>query len=1158
MVREASEDLLRAFCTRLWRLQKASGLTQGALARQVGLSERQIWAILNGRIKQRPDWTVVQAVISACLDYAVETNRVFPGGLDDENAWWRQYQDLEDDVAITSRSAATLLPQTDARWSRGIQINRGGANFQLNVFTESSDDAVLPASPQEFRADLVSFLRKLDVTACREYLPVYLPADSDVTQMAGPTRMFGKVRRSTEENENRPGFGQPAIPWRISSGGHSRYELPADHDRLTESAQPWEQIESAHDRIVVLADPGMGKSWLIRTQTHRLAQAAWASLAGPVSTTDDVLIPIPIRADVLASSPGRTLAEVVSSYFVEQDMLAPRSRQLMQDRITHGDVALLLDALDEVPREASSQGAQTPRKRLEDLLRNWTDHCTGTARCVITSRLAGYSGPPVSGAWEIELLPFSHKDTMTAIQAWDLPAAAAQWIHGQMREPAVAAMARTPLLLALLCSRATDLSDRNLVRVSRSGLYDATVWHFLSASHRSVDQGAPASATDPNERQMLLQVLGRIAITFATTDDGWMDRMSHQELLAAIHASGDDTIAGLGGSASAVLDRLVGQVGVLVPDGNPAADEPSYRFIHRTFAEYLVARHLRNISHAARMRIVKAHQWFDADWAEVIPMLAGLLATERPGDARALAKHFLTQRRDPLYWAFRTLLRIIGEDPAIHRLFTDTEARRVAKQVTRLISREATQIELIGALRAIPMWPPALTDALLSALSSYRMRDAAASALAGRDDPRVTDALLSQLSHDSAGLTGKAAAEALAGRDDPRVTDALLTLLNHEGTFSDVKEATAEALAGRDDPRVTDALLSVLNDSSEFYRVKRAAAQALAGRDDPRVTDALLSVLNDSSEFYPVKRAAAQALAGRDDPRVTNALLSSLADRNSDVKEAAAWALAGRDDPRVTDALLSRLHDQNEYPQVQLEAAKALAGRNDSGVTEALSRFVGSYRPRYDWGTTQLFPEYGLDDDILTRLRYLLARLVKRDQYRHRQSWYVQKKALREAQAGRYEPWVIDALLSRLSDRRRYHRREAIDALSGTNEPRVTAGLLNRLTDRDVLIRLAVVETLAGRKEPRVAEGLLTRLADREWAVRWAAFDALAGRDDPAILIWLCRRNFYALRPRDRVVCFYLANEVADRIYPKLSHQKPWVRRRLYQLTRLAIRPRSV
>lgn len=322
-----------------------------------------------------------------------------------------------------------------------------------------------PVTQERFRADVLELLARLDTAACTGYLPGYLPRDVDVTRMARTVRVLGQVRRGLATDE-------PGLDSRHGAAGGDEarmYALPAERAERAGGRQPWDQLAGEYSQLVVLADPGMGKSWLIRAETHRLAWAAAGLLADSSTGVEEVLIPVPIRADVLAAAPGRELAEVVVGYLAEEGLLAGRSAAPMRERIAAGGVVLLVDALDEVPREAVAVGGQAPGKRLQDLLRHWAAGCPGTARCVLTSRLAGYTGPPVPEAHEAELLPFTTQDTQTALQTWELPARAVSRIDRLLGHPAVAGMARVPLLLALICSLAADPDYRDALPTTRVG-----------------------------------------------------------------------------------------------------------------------------------------------------------------------------------------------------------------------------------------------------------------------------------------------------------------------------------------------------------------------------------------------------------------------------------------------------------------------------------------------------------------------------------------------------------------------------------------------------------------------------------------------------------------------------------------------------------------
>jgi HEAT repeat protein len=857
----------------------------------------------------------------------------------------------------TEGVSAGGVPAVVVSGSQGVQVNIGGPGLQANVFATGVDAGRSAVTPDEFRSDVVALLRAVDDWACRAALPPHLAPGADVLQMARTVRLLGRVRRP--QGQHAPKDTDP------TRGRERVYTLPAERDdRSGEPPQPWEQTVSDHDWLVVLADPGMGKSWLLRLEAHRLASAALAQLKESAAIAD-VAVPVPVRADVLAAAPGRSLAEAAAGYLTAQGLLSARSEGLMRELIASGGAVLLIDALDEVPREAA-RGGQAPRKRLEDQLRRWAERCPGRTRCVVTTRLAGYSGPPVLGAREAELLPFTPTDIDAAVRAWELSAQADGWLRGRLSDPAAAGMARVPLLLALICSLAADPHGRQEdLPQTRAGLYAAVVWQFLSGAHRAVEHGAPAPALDQGGRQALLRILTQIAVTFADTSRGWVDRMPHTELLDAIRSAGD-ALADVGGSPAAVLDRLAGQAGILVPVGNPAGGEQDYVFLHRTIAEYLVARHLCDLPAESRMAIIVEHQWFDPDWAEVIPMLGGMLSSRQDG-APTLIGHFLDQRPDPLHYAFRTALRILSDAPNRDRLLTSRQESELSRRIRGLLTRDHTSDMLTGVLATASAWPRPVTTALLALLGDHNqhVRHAAILALAERDTPEITAALLTRLTDHNLKVR-YAASWALAERDTPEATAALLTRLTDHNP--NVRQTTVRALAGRDAPEVTTALLTRLTDDDPDVRrmtvavlakrdtpevttalltrltdhdpsVRYAALDVLAERDTPSVTAAVLTRLNDRDSV--VRAAAFHALGRRDTPEVTAALLSHLTNRKASVRRAAVLEVVERDTPETTAALLTCLNDYNWF--VRDAAANALAGRDEAVILLRLTR-LGSWR----------------------------------------------------------------------------------------------------------------------------------------------------------------------------------------------------------------------
>jgi predicted NACHT family NTPase len=279
-------------------------------------------------------------------------------------------------------------------------------------------------------------------------LPSYLGGSRDVTSLSRDVLVRPGVRGS------KPGQDP-------ESRGHQPYALAADRDRRA-AAKPelWLEAAANHDRLIVLADPGLGKSWLIRSETRRLARAALSDLA---DSGRAVIVPVPLRCDQLAAGEGPDLPSRAAAFLTAQGLLPDRSRDLLAAKIAAGEAVLLLDALDELTT------SQTGSVRA--VVAAWADQPNAPARCVITSRIAGYTGPPLSGAVEVELQPFTQDDVREFIRAWRLPMAGENQLTGRIREaPAVAAMARIPLLLAMLCSLVSQPGTRTLP-ATRTGLY---------------------------------------------------------------------------------------------------------------------------------------------------------------------------------------------------------------------------------------------------------------------------------------------------------------------------------------------------------------------------------------------------------------------------------------------------------------------------------------------------------------------------------------------------------------------------------------------------------------------------------------------------------------------------------------------------------------
>ena len=909
------------------------------------------------------------------------------------------------------------------------------------------DSQPVTVTAEEFAGDVRALLEALAEQAAHGRLPSYLWGRADVLALSREVKVRSGIRKGASDEAH------------AASG--QAYALAADRGGQRSETMPWPEAVAAHDRVVVLADAGLGKSWLIRTETRRLASTALAQADDDFAK---VVIPVPLRCDQLAAAEGPDLPSRAASFLAGEGLLAARSRGPMTERIRAGRAVVLLDALDELTSDEAGM--------VRGLIESWSRRAGPQVRvrCMITSRIAGYAGPPLPGAAEVELQPFTPGDVTQVTRAWQLPAAAERELMGRASDPAVAAMARVPLLLVMLCALASEQSAGSELPRTRGELYERVLRWFLTRAHRSAGDPATQPLTDI-QVEALLDLLAPIAFTFAASPGGWTDLMSLKDLFGAIRDAGP-AFTDLGQPPNQVLTDLSADAGILVPDRDPRdGRRPRYLFLHRTFAEYLVARHLATRPADDYLPVIAQHQWFDPDWENVIAMFGGQLDS---AGARELIEHLLASDPDPFWHALLTAMTVAGERPDADTTLTGAQAARLA-QATGMLLRDVFGRDLISdRMVRVTHLPQCVREVLLASLNDpdAGVRERAVQSLAGRGDQEVTSALLARLD-DPAARVRRRVVQALAGRQGQDVTSALLARLGDPDAH--VRRQAVQSLAGREGQHVTDALLARLDDPAAD--VRQQAVQALGGREGQHVTDALLARLGNPDAH--VRQQAVQALAGREGQHVTNALLARLDNPVADVRQQAVQSLAGREGQDVTDTLLARLG--NPDARERRQAAAALAEREGQDVTSALLARLGDRDANVRRQALQ-----SLAGRRGQRISAALLPLLRNPR--------VRQQAV-QALAGREGQHVTNALLARLGNPHAHVRQQAVQSLAGREDQEVTDALLARLGDPDAHVRRQAVQSLAGREGQEVTDALLARLGDPDAHVRRQAVQVLAGRE---------------------------------------------------------------
>ena len=254
------------------------------------------------------------------------------------------------------------------------------------------------------------------------------------------------------------------------------YALKGIVEESQRSQVDWEEAKNQHKRIIVLADPGMGKSTLLKREAGLTAQREIQKLSEDDQTVDDVIFPFFLKLSELDEKAEEIIDAIPSLIHRDYPKTSPVINVLLKEKLKTGKCLLLLDALDEVPKEH--------RNRLKEKLNRFARNYTCPIIC--TSRIVGYGGAFVERAKEIEIVPFSQKQTEEYIKTWftngagyiDDSVSADGLIQELRHKPQIGGLAQNPLLLSLLCSL---YQEKGLtLPAQRVQVYEKAVDHMLS------------------------------------------------------------------------------------------------------------------------------------------------------------------------------------------------------------------------------------------------------------------------------------------------------------------------------------------------------------------------------------------------------------------------------------------------------------------------------------------------------------------------------------------------------------------------------------------------------------------------------------------------------------------------------------------------------
>ena len=385
--------------------------------------------------------------------------------------------------------------------------------------------------------------------------------------------------------------------------------------------------------LVVLGDPGAGKTWQAKRYARLAAQDALVALLAGADVAD-VEIPVYTTWDMWNKvQAGATARQgLVAASFASSSGHSDLGGQPVVDRlkrtltVSGQPVLAVVDSLD----EASAATDQSAQLRALATLDGW--------QVVMTSRPGAWqattAGNAPPGARVVSLLELDYPQ--------DIDAFIGVWFAGQPdRGKALRAQihtradlrrsSRSPLLLTFLCILTDDADDPAApLPAMRRALYQDLLRSLVEGAWATNGPGLE-SQPDTDECLGLLTRWAWQAVENANTPVGlgaWADTFTPADRKNALS------------QFSAHERRAVDNIA-------PRVSGTRRRFAHRTLLEHLVAEHIATLNTDTAAAILLPHLWYDPDWQVAAPAAIAAHNQNHPKAPGALLARLLDQAQPP-------------------------------------------------------------------------------------------------------------------------------------------------------------------------------------------------------------------------------------------------------------------------------------------------------------------------------------------------------------------------------------------------------------------------------------------------------------------------------------------------------------------------------
>jgi hypothetical protein len=350
----------------------------------------------------------------------------------------------------------------------------------------------------------------------------------------------------------------------------------------------YSDLKLSFSRVVILGDPGGGKSTICQNLCFDLAKQAASALA-TVNKPTAQLQKFPIRIVLRTFEKARTVDPQLSLFdFILRDLKNYISVEFAELHdallylLTSGSAVLAFDGLDEILATAQ-------RRDFVDLVMAFSNQYP-LCPTLVTSRLVGYDDAPLSGDFEELILErFDQNEILTYLAKFfkvvggRTEAESGQFAQDFLRQTAsnAADLRTNPLMLGLM---AWLFNARGDVPSNRPEIYrECAILMFERWDpDRDIKADVPADFDKLHLFSSLASKIFGDPELAAGVETKWLS-LRIQEYLEALYENRAQAAAG----TKAIVKFITGRAWVMTDVGDGI-----FAFTHQTFLEYFFARHV--------------------------------------------------------------------------------------------------------------------------------------------------------------------------------------------------------------------------------------------------------------------------------------------------------------------------------------------------------------------------------------------------------------------------------------------------------------------------------------------------------------------------------------------------------------------------------------